>query len=489
MAKTRRKKTGTPCPVEAYAREVVEGRIVAGQLVRLACQRHLDDLATGAARGLLWDGAAARHALDFFGHLRHSTGEWAHQPFNLQPWQAFVVGSLFGWKRTDGLRRFRTAYVEVARKNGKSVLLAGTALYALVADDEPGAHVYAAATTRDQARIVFGEAERMVDASPALRARVTRTVNNLAVLPTSSWFRPLSADASKMDGLNVHFAAVDEVHEHPNPEIIQKLNTATGARRQPLMFEITTAGHDRHSVCRQHHEFSVKALEGTIPTEASDSWFAYIATIDAGDDWTDPAVWIKANPSLGVTVKIEDLKRQVDEAREMPAQQNAIRRLRLNEWTEQVTRWLDMAVWEEGGPPAATDGGPSSRSWTTLRRCWPGEPASAASTLRGSTTSRPSCCCSRRPAMTIWVRSPTSGSRSAGSGCRRRTSCAAPGATGCPTTSGATRASWWRRPATPPTSPSSSARSSISPRASTCARSPTTAPSPARSSRTCRTRA
>jgi phage terminase large subunit-like protein len=219
VARTRSRKTGKPCPVEAYAHEVVDGRIVAGRLVKLACQRHLNDLATGAARGLVWDAAAAGHALDFFGHLRHSTGEWAHQPFVLQPWQAFVVGSLFGWKRNDRLRRFRTAYVEVARKNGKSVLLAGTALYALVADDEPGAQIYAAATTRDQACIVFGEAERMVDASPALRARVTRTVNNLAVLPTSSWFRPLSADASKMDGLNVHFAGVDEVHEHPNPEI------------------------------------------------------------------------------------------------------------------------------------------------------------------------------------------------------------------------------------------------------------------------------
>jgi len=169
------------------------------------------------------------------------------------------------------------------------------------------------------------------------------------VLPTSSWFRPLSADATKMDGLNIHFAAVDEVHEHPGPEIIQKLNTATGARRQPLIFEITTAGYDRHSVCRQHHEFSVKALEGTVPTESSDSWFAYIATIDEGDDWTDEKVWVKANPSLGVTVKRDDLKRQIDEAKEMPAQQNAIRRLRLNEWTEQVTRWLDMSVWEEGG--------------------------------------------------------------------------------------------------------------------------------------------
>ncbi len=340
--------------MEAYARAVVDGKVVAGRLVVLACRRHLDDLVHGKARGLVWDADAARHAIDFFGHLRHSTGEWANHPFDLQPWQAFVIGSLFGWKRADGLRRFRTAYVEVARKNGKSVMLAGTALYALVADGEPGSHVYAAATTRDQARIVFGEAERMVDASPPLRARVTRTVNNLAVLATSSWFRPLSADASKMDGLNVHFAAVDEVHEHPNPEIVQKLNTATGARRQPLIFEITTAGHDRHSVCWQHHEFSVKALEGSIPAESTDSWFAYIATIDPGDDWTDASVWIKANPSLSVTVKVEDLKRQVDEAREMPAQQNAIRRLRLNEWTEQVTRWLDMGVWDEGGPPRGT---------------------------------------------------------------------------------------------------------------------------------------
>ncbi|MBB4267603.1 terminase TerL endonuclease subunit [Roseospira visakhapatnamensis] len=354
MARTRKRK-GSACPVETYARDVLDGRVVAGRLVRLACRRHLDDLQGGSARGLVWSPEAARHALEFFGHLRHSTGEWAGQPFTLQPWQAFVVGALYGWQRGDGLRRFRTAYVEVARKNGKSVLLAGTALYALVADHEPGSQVYAAATTRDQARIVFGEAERMVDASPALRSRVTRTVNNLAVTATASWFRPLSADASKMDGLNVHFAAVDEVHEHPNAEIIQKLNTATGARRQPLIFEITTAGHDRHSVCRQHHEFSVKALEGSVPPEAADSWFAFIATLDDGDDWTDPAVWIKANPSLGVTVKEDDLRRQIEEAREMPAQQNAIRRLRLNEWTEQVTRWLDMAVWEDGGPPVATD--------------------------------------------------------------------------------------------------------------------------------------
>jgi hypothetical protein len=133
MARTRKPKP-PPCPVEAFARAVVTGQVVAGRLVRLACQRHLDNLSSGKQRGLIWDGAAARHTINFFGHLRHSTGEWAHQPFVLQPWQGFVIGSLFGWKRADGLRRFRTAYVEVARKNGKSVMLAGTALYALVAE-------------------------------------------------------------------------------------------------------------------------------------------------------------------------------------------------------------------------------------------------------------------------------------------------------------------------------------------------------------------
>ncbi|ABL70155.1 terminase large subunit domain-containing protein [Paracoccus denitrificans] len=145
------------CPVTAYAKAVTGGKITAGRLVKLACARHLEDLKTGKTRSLSWDRAAALHAIEFFSHLRHSTGEWAGQPFVLQPWQQFVVGSVFGWKRADGLRRFRTAYVEVARKNGKSALLAGIALYALIADGEAGAHVYAAATTRDQARIVFGD--------------------------------------------------------------------------------------------------------------------------------------------------------------------------------------------------------------------------------------------------------------------------------------------------------------------------------------------
>jgi phage terminase large subunit-like protein len=236
-------------PVTAYARAVTEGQVLTNRLVRLACARHLDDLSSAGARGLRFDPQAARHAIDFFGFLRHSKGEWAGQTFALAPWQAFVVGCLFGWKRADGLRRFRTAYCAVPRKNGKSTLSAGIGLYLLVADGEQGAEIYSAATSRDQARIVFDEAKRMVGSSPALRRRVGILINNLHVASTASRFMPLSSDSSTMVGLNVHGAVIDELHAHKTRKVVDVLDTATGARRQPLLFEITTAGYDRHSIC------------------------------------------------------------------------------------------------------------------------------------------------------------------------------------------------------------------------------------------------
>src|SRR5919106_1716223 len=280
-------------PVTAYARAVTEGRVLTNRLVRLACARHFEDLCSAAARGLRFDVAAARHAIAFFGFLRHSKGEWAGQTFALAPWQAFVVGSLFGWKRSDGLRRFRTAYCAVPRKNGKSTLSAGIGLYLLVADGEHGAEIYSAATSRDQARIVFDEAKRMVASSPALKRRVGSLINNLHVVATASRFMPLSSDSSTMDGLNVHGAIIDELHAHRTRNVVDVLETATGARRQPLLFEITTAGYDRHSICFEHQDYSIKVLQGTVP---DDSWFGFIAAADEGDDWTDPEVWRKANP-------------------------------------------------------------------------------------------------------------------------------------------------------------------------------------------------
>jgi phage terminase large subunit-like protein len=250
-------------PVTTYDRRVLKGATLAGELVRLACQRHLDDLKSGPGRGLRFDKHAALHAIDFFPLLNHSQGEWAGEPFVLQPWQKFIVGSLFGWKRTDGTRRFRTAYDEVARKNGKSRLLAGILLYLFDGDDEPGAQVFTAATKRDQARIVHSEAVRMVKASPSLRSHIRVYKDNLNIEVTNSKFEPLGADSDTLDGLNVHGAGIDELHAHKNSGMVDILETARGSRRQPLIFEITTAGYDRHSICWQHRDYSEKVLRAS----------------------------------------------------------------------------------------------------------------------------------------------------------------------------------------------------------------------------------
>ena len=222
--------------VTRYARAVVRGRIIAGKWVRLACDRHLDDLKFGHGRGLSFDEGAADHAIKFFRFLRHSKGEWAGQRFRLEPWQAFIIGSIFGWKRADGTRRFSKAFVEVARKNGKSTLIAGVGLYLLVADNEPGAEVYTAATKRDQARITHSEATRMVKRSPELRGRIKAFRDNLSIEGTASKYEPLGADSDTCDGLNIHGALIDEVHAHKTRGMVDVLHTATGSRRQPLVF-------------------------------------------------------------------------------------------------------------------------------------------------------------------------------------------------------------------------------------------------------------
>jgi phage terminase large subunit-like protein len=222
----------------------------------------------------------------------------------------------------------------------------------LVADGEQGAEVYSAATTRDQARIVFDEAKRMVTASPSLRRRIEPLINNLHVAASASRFMPLSSDSSTMDGLNVHGAIIDELHAHKTRGVVDVLDTATGARRQPLLFEITTAGYDRHSICYEHHDYSAKVLDGVLQ---DDSWFAYVAGADEGDDWTSPEVWRKANPNFGLSVKADDLARKAEKAIALPGAQNAFRRLHLNEWTEQAERWIDMAAWDACDGPFDLD--------------------------------------------------------------------------------------------------------------------------------------
>ena len=332
--------------VDGYITGVLSGEIVACKWVRLAVERHLDDLENGHTRGLYFDEERAQHAIDFFQFLRHSKGEWAGRVVELEPWQQFFLWALFGWLRDDGMRRYRTAYLEVSRKNGKTTLLAGVGLYLVVADEEPGAEVYTAATKKDQARISHSEAKRMVQRSSHLSAIVSVMRDNLSVLATDSKFEPLGRDSDTLDGLNVHGAVIDELHAHKNREMYDILDTATGSRRQPLICMITTAGVDRTSICFEHHEYTQKVLERLVE---DDSHFGLIYTLDDEDDWetnwSDETLWVKANPNLGVSKKWDDMRRKATRAKEMPAALNSFLRKELDLWTQAETAWMNMERW------------------------------------------------------------------------------------------------------------------------------------------------
>lgn len=334
---------GISFTAEQYVDDVLSGAQVAARYVQLACERHRRDMNDGHERGLHFDEQAAKVAVAFFSVLRHWKGEWAGEPVTLEPWQQFVIWSLFGWKRADGLRRFRTSYLEVARKNGKTTMAAGVGLFLAFVEGEPGAEVYTAATKRDQARISHRDAAEMVQRSPHLKRLVNSFKDNLHSLESGSKMEPLGRDADSTDGLNIHAAIVDEVHAWKTRDLWDTLETATGSRRQPLMFSITTAGYDRNSLCFQLHDYAEKILSGVVE---DDSFFGLIYGLDEGDDWEDEANWVKANPNLGVSKKWDDMRVQAARAREMPAQVNAFLRLHLNIWTQASQRWISRSRWD-----------------------------------------------------------------------------------------------------------------------------------------------
>jgi phage terminase large subunit-like protein len=340
-------------PADGYVQDVIAGRVVAGRWVRAMCERHVRDLEHGVTRGLHFDASAGQHVIDFFRFLRHSKGEWAGTVFELEPWQQALLWMLFGWVREDGLRRFRTAYLEVCRKNGKTQLAAGVGLYLLDADGEPGAEIYTAATKRDQARIAHAEATRMVKAAPLLRRRMRVVKDNINIPQTAAKFEPLGRDSDSLDGLNVHGVIADEVHAWRGRDMWDVLETATGARRQPLLLAITTAGFDRTSFCFEMHDYTQKVLSGVVE---DDSHFGTIYAIDDGDDWQDDRCWVKANPNLGVSVKPDDMERKAAKAREMPSALNAFLRLHLNVWTQAESRWMDPDAWRACGLPVDAEG-------------------------------------------------------------------------------------------------------------------------------------
>jgi phage terminase large subunit-like protein len=276
--------------------------------------------------------------------LRHSKG--SRDPFELCDWQKQdVVDPLFGWLRPDGRRRFDRSYVEIPKKNGKSTFASGIGLYMLIADGEMGAEVYTAATAKDQARIVWGEAANMVDASPDLGEILTvnRSVGNILFPATNSYLRVLAREPGSNEGWNAHCIIVDELHKWSGRQLWDALKWAFAARRQPLLFVITTAGDDPLSVCRQQHDYA----QGVITGENPDIHFLpYIRAADPLDDWLDPRTWEKANPSLGITMEREKFAQDVDEAKLSPELQSSFKRYRLNVWNTGESTWLTSEAWK-----------------------------------------------------------------------------------------------------------------------------------------------
>ena len=339
--------------VDQYARAVLEGTIVAGPYVRLACARHERDRAD-RKKDFRFDAAAADHTIGFIErwvYLPDTSDEAGRpRPFLLEPWQAFIVGSLFGWKWTNGHRRFRNAFVEVAKGNGKTPLLAAIGLYGLMMDGQKAPEIYAAAADRDQALIMFRDAVRMVDASPELAKRIKKSgIQNVHNMTYGlGCFRPFSREQGTKSGTRPHMGLIDEVHEHPTPEACAKIRAGAKGNEDALFPEITNSGFDRSSICWQHHEHSVRVVEGVLE---DDRWFAYVCALDAGENpLEDPACHIKANPNLGVSIQQAYLDDQIATARHIPAETNLVLRLNFCVWTQAHTSAWDMNKWRQAAP-------------------------------------------------------------------------------------------------------------------------------------------
>jgi phage terminase large subunit-like protein len=362
-------------PVDAYAHAVVRGAVPAGRYHRLACQRHLRDRAREATRAFPYrcDAWRADNFVRFAAKLRHYKGEWAGRPITLEPWQLFCLGSLFAWVHvTTGLRRYRTSYSEIPRKNGKSLTGALVALYATFFDGEPGAEGYTIATKREQAKIVFNDCKRLVQSS-GLRSLIAVLTANLHREATASKLEPLGADKDSTDGLNPSLIIVDEFHAQKTRGLIDVMETATGARRQPVNFQITTAGDDPFSPCGDQHDYACKVLDGVLEDE---TFFAFIAHADpedlAGDGWLHETTWQKANPNYGISVKPDDLRALAMKARHMPAAAAAFQQKRLNAWVNASAPWLSLDGWRQGQTAWSADGRFVLPEALRGRPCWIG---------------------------------------------------------------------------------------------------------------------
>lgn len=298
------------------------------------------------AKDSYYDKASADFAVNFIECLCHTKGTWAGKKFELIDWQEQIIRDLFGVLKPNGYRQFNTAYIEIPKKQGKSELAAAIALLLTCGDGEERAEVYGCAADRQQASIVFEVAADMVKMCPALakRVKILASQKRIIYLPTNSFYQVLSAEAYSKHGFNIHGVVFDELHTQPNRKLFDVMTKGSGdARMQPLYFLITTAGTDTKSICYETHEKAKDILEGR---KIDPTFYPVIYGADEGDDWTDPKVWKKANPSLGITVGIDKVKVACESAKQNPGEENAFRQLRLNQWVKQAVRWMPMDKWD-----------------------------------------------------------------------------------------------------------------------------------------------
>lgn len=358
-------KTPPPTPVarsnvhveraNRYIDDVLEGRIPACKYVKLACQRQKDDLVRFKDHPLFYfDEEEAGRVCRFIELMPHVKGPAAYYKpdgtpnlIHLEGWQCFIYTTVYGWKRKDTKgRRFRQAYVEVPRGNAKSTMSSATGNYALASDHEEGAEIYSAATTREQASIVFGDAKAMLRKRDEFRRKLGVIVHDHVISKpeTNSRFVPLSREAKSLDGRNVHLAIIDELHAHTTRDVYDVIVTAISKRLRSLIWMITTAGSDTSGICYQVRTYVTKILERIFEDE---SVFGIVYTIDEGDDWTDPNVWAKANPNWGVSVMPDAFGNLAVKAMQLPADQANFKTKHLNIWVNADQAWMDMRLWEQ----------------------------------------------------------------------------------------------------------------------------------------------
>jgi phage terminase large subunit-like protein len=338
--------------VREWCEGVQDGSIISCKWVKLAVERHYRDMAEGHLRGLYHDPDQVQTWVEFFRCLRHFEGQWAGEPIDLDPWQLFVVWNVFGWFRANGTRRFRVIYEEVARKTGKSTFLAGVGLGLLVIDGEPAPQVYSGAVDKQHARkVLHSKAETYVKHSPALRRRlnIKKTDGRISFADNDGYFEPLGKDSDVGEGFNPHATLFDELHAHRDRTMWDVIDSGQGARSQPLQWAITTAGFDVHSFC--YTEIRDQVCQILEQVENDDDWFGIIFTLDEGDDWRDESVWPKANPQSYFLMQIDDFRRQARQAMRKPAAVNNFLTKRLNVWTSQAVKWVDIPYWRRS--PAA----------------------------------------------------------------------------------------------------------------------------------------